>query len=123
MNKKNIALASIMGIEFLGAAVYIFNLPTEQAEAKDIQPQSTKIYMQQDQGVRSKVVEDYIEENHEVSSQEQLDDMKVTSNQFVKNPLDNYSKDLAKQAGVNDEAYNMYLHAKEISGDLHSIFK
>ncbi|MGG3272402.1 hypothetical protein ABEP16_26190 [Priestia aryabhattai] len=123
MNKKNIALASIMGIEFFGAAVYIFNLPTEQAEAKDIHPQSTKIYMQQDQGVRSKVVEDYIEENHEVSSQEQLDDMKITSNQFVKNSLDNYSKDLAKQAGVNDEAYNMYLHAKEISGDLHSIFK
>ncbi|WEA43821.1 hypothetical protein [Priestia aryabhattai] len=119
MNKKNVALASIMGIGFLGVAVYSFNQPTEQAEAKDSQSHSTEIYTQQDKGaIRSKVVGDYISENHEVPTDEQLEDMKVTPNQFVKNSLETYSKNSTQSVGVNDKAYNMYLHAKEISSDI-----
>ena len=125
MNKKNIVLASIMGIGFLGAATFSFNQPTEQAEAKEVHlQQATKISTQLDYGAtRSKVVEDYVEENHAVPSQEHLDDRKITPNQFVKESLETYSKDFAKNAGVNDEAYNMYLHAKSISNDLQFLTK
>lgn len=113
-----------MGIGFLGAAVFSFNQPTQQAEAKENQPQSTKIYTQQDKGaIRSKVVADYVSKNHEAPSQEQLDDMKITPNQFVKNSLETYSKNLTHALSVNDEAFNMYLHAKAISSDLQFLNK
>lgn len=110
-----------MSVGFLGAAAYSLDIPKNFAEAKEIhmQPQSTEIHTQNEQGAtRSEVVEDYIEENNSVPTDEQLEDMRLTPNQFVKSALEIYSENSAQQVGVNDKAYNMYLHAKYISSDL-----